>query len=248
MKGGRTTRWYRVRPYNNELGARWYAGATKKTMTTPRENSDIAAAYDLWADTYDVDPNRTRELAGEVLRHCDLSVAGLDVVEIGCGTGRNTLWLGERAENVLALDISEGMLRRAKARAQSPSVRFLQHDIRSAWPSADEAADVVIAMLVLEHVERLHPIFSEAARVLRWAGDLFVCELHPMRQMLGRQAEFTNPRTGERERVAAFLHDVSAYVNGGLQAGLTLMRLGEWRDTGAGMADPPRLLSVHFRR
>jgi ubiquinone/menaquinone biosynthesis C-methylase UbiE len=248
MKGGRTTRWYRVRPYNNELGARWYAGATKKTMTTPRENSDIAAAYDLWADTYDVDPNRTRELAGEVLRHCDLSVAGLDVVEIGCGTGRNTLWLGERAENVLALDISEGMLRQAKARAQSPSVRFLQHDIRSAWPSADESADVVIAMLVLEHVERLQPIFSEAARVLRWAGDLFVCELHPMRQMLGRQAEFTNPRTGERERVAAFLHDVSEYVNGGLQAGLTLMRLGEWRDTGAGMADPPRLLSVHFRR
>jgi ubiquinone/menaquinone biosynthesis C-methylase UbiE len=217
-------------------------------MTTPRENSYIAAAYDLWADTYDVDPNRTRELAGEVLRHCDLSVAGLDVVEIGCGTGRNTLWLGERAENVLALDISEGMLRQAKARAQSASVRFLQHDIRSAWPSADESADVVIAMLVLEHVERLQPIFSEAARVLRWAGDLFVCELHPMRQMLGRQAEFTNPRTGERERVAAFLHDVSEYVNGGLQAGLTLMRLGEWRDTGAGMADPPRLLSVHFRR
>ena len=68
-----------------------------------------------------------------------------------------------------------------------------------------------------------------------------------MRQMLGRQAEFTNPRTGERERVAAFLHDVSEYVNGGLQAGFTLVHLGEWRDTGAGQADPPRLLSVHFR-
>jgi ubiquinone/menaquinone biosynthesis C-methylase UbiE len=215
-------------------------------MTTSRENSDIAAAYDLWADTYDVDPNRTRERAGQVLRQCDLSLAGRDVVEIGCGTGRNTLWLGEHAENVLALDISEGMLRQAKARAQSPRVRFIQHDIRSAWPSADGSADVVIAMLVLEHVERLEPILGEAARVLRWGGDPFVCELHPMRQMLGRQAEFTNPRTGERERVAAFLHDVSEYVNGGLQAGFTLVHLGEWRDTDAGPADPPRLLSVHF--
>ena len=215
-------------------------------MTTPRENSDIAAAYDLWADTYDVDPNRTRELAGEVLRQCDLRLAGRDVLEIGCGTGYNTLWLGERAENVLALDISEGMLRQAKARVQSPRVRFLQHDIRSPWPSADGSADVVIAMLVLEHVERLQPIFGEAARVLRWDGDLFVCELHPMRQILGRQAEFTNPRTGERERVAAFLHDVSEYVNGGLQTGFTLGRLGEWRDTGAGLADLPRLLSVQF--
>ncbi len=68
----------------------------------------------------------------------------------------------------------------------------------------------------------------------------------PMRQILGRQAEFTNPRTGERERVAAFLHDVSEYVNGGLQTGLTIGRLGEWRDTGAGLADLPRLLSVQF--
>jgi ubiquinone/menaquinone biosynthesis C-methylase UbiE len=221
-------------------------GATKTIMTTPRENSDIAAAYDLWADTYDIDPNRTRELAGEVLRQCDLRLAGRDVLEIGCGTGRNTLWLGERAENVLALDISEGMLRQARARVQSPRVRFLQHDISSPWPSADGSADVVIAMLVLEHVQRLQPIFGEAARVLRRGGDLFVCELHPMRQILGRQAEFTNPRTGERERVAAFLHDVSEYVNGGLQADFTLGRLGEWRDTGAGRADPPRLLSVQF--
>ena len=215
-------------------------------MTTPRENSDIAAAYDLWADTYDIDPNRTRELAGEVLRQCDLRLTGRDVLEIGCGTGRNTLWLGERAETVLALDISEGMLRQARARVQSPRVRFLQHDISSPWPSADGSADVVIAMLVLEHVQRLQPIFGEAARVLRRGGDLFVCELHPMRQILGRQAEFTNPRTGERERVAAFLHDVSEYVNGGLQAGFTLGRLGEWRDTGAGRSDPPRLLSVQF--
>lgn len=221
--------------------------ACENILTTSRENSDIAAAYDLWADTYDVDPNRTRELAGEILRQYDLSLAGRDVVEIGCGTGRNTLWLSEHAENVLALDISEGMLRRAKARVQSPRVRFLQHDVRSAWPGADGSADVVIAMLVLEHVERLEPIFGEAARVLRCGGDLFVCELHPMRQMLGRQAEFTNPRTGERERVAAFLHDVSEYVNGGLQAGFTLVHLGEWRDTGADHADPPRLLSVHFR-
>ena len=220
--------------------------ACENILMTPRENSDIAAAYDLWADTYDVDPNRARELAGEVLRQCDLSLAGRDVVEIGCGTACNTLWLAEHAENVLALDISEGMLQRAKARVQTPRVRFLQHDIRSAWPGADESADVVIAMLVLEHVERLEPIFGEAARVLRCGGDLFVCELHPMRQMLGRQAEFTNPRTGERERVAAFLHDVSEYVNGGLQAGFTLVHLGEWRDTGTGQADPPRLLSVHF--
>src|ERR671914_151413 len=103
-------------------------------MTTPRENSDIAAAYDLWADTYDFDPNRTRELAGEVLRQCDLRLAGRDVLEIGSGTGRNTLWLSERAENVLALDISEGMLRQGEARGGTPRGRLLPHHNRSPWP------------------------------------------------------------------------------------------------------------------
>ncbi len=110
--------------------------ARQKFMMISRENSDIAAAYDLWADMYDADPNRTRELAGEVLRQCAPILVGRNIVEIGCGTGLNTLWLGEHAENVLALDISEGMLRQAKARAQSPKVRFVQHDIGSAGPSA----------------------------------------------------------------------------------------------------------------
>jgi malonyl-CoA O-methyltransferase len=48
---------------------------------------------------------------------------------------------------------------------------------------------------------------------------MFLCELHPMRQLQGHQAEFTHPRTGERVRVPAFLHATSEYVNAGLRAG-----------------------------
>jgi ketosteroid isomerase-like protein/ubiquinone/menaquinone biosynthesis C-methylase UbiE len=215
-------------------------------MANLQGNPDIASAYDAWADTYDVAPNRTRELAGQVLRRYELNLAGRSVVEIGCGTGRNTLWLAERAEDVLALDLSDGMLAKARAHVQSPKVRFLQHDVRTGWPAADGSADVVIAMLVLEHVEHLEPIFGEAARVLRSGGDLLICELHPTRQMLGRQAEYTNPSTGAVERVEAFLHDVSEYVNGGLQAGFVLSHLGEWRDDGADPAVTPRVLSLRF--
>jgi malonyl-CoA O-methyltransferase len=215
-------------------------------MPTPRENPDVASAYDLWAGTYDVDPNPTREMAAAVLRQTGLELAGRDVVEVGCGTGGNTAWLAGRAASVLALDFSEGMLRQARAHVQSPHVRFLKHDICTAWPVAGASADVVIAMLVLEHVEHVEPVLGEAARVLRPGGELFLCEFHPARQMLGKQARFTHPETGETERIAAFLHDVSDYVNGGVQAGLALRRLGEWRDPGAARTDPPRLLSVHL--
>ena len=225
-------------------------------MTEPLNKSEIATAYDDWAETYDTVPNRTRDLAGQILRQAGLNLGDRAVVEIGCGTGRNTAWLARAAAgstddagpaSILALDFSVEMLARARARVTDGRVRFIQHDARNRWPLDDASADVVIAMLILEHVEHLQSFFAEAARTLSPKGDLFICELHPMRQHLGGQAQFINARTGEYTRVAAFLHDVSDYVNAGLAAGLSLRHLGEWRDEDE-TDDPPRLLSLRFRQ
>jgi malonyl-CoA O-methyltransferase len=215
-------------------------------MSKVGNKTDIAAAYDRWAETYDTDPNRTRELAGEVLRLAEMPIGGRDVVEIGCGTGRNTEWLAMQAASITALDFSEEMLRRATTRLRDPKVRFIQHDVRTAWPLSAETADVIIAMLILEHVEYLEPVFAEAFRVMRPSGKLFLCELHPMRQLMGGQAQFSNTKTGERECVPAFLHNVSDFVNGALAAGFELERLDDWRDPEAELARVPRLLSLQF--
>jgi malonyl-CoA O-methyltransferase len=212
------------------------------------KKSGIAAAYDQWAETYDTDPNRTRKLAAQVLRMVELPIAGRDIVEIGCGTGRNTEWLATRAASITALDFSEQMLRRARARVTGPHVHFVQHDVRTKWPLATDSADVIIAMLILEHVEHLETVFTEAARALRPRGELFICELHPMRQLMGGQAQFCNTQTGARELIPAFLHNVSDYVNDGLSAGLDVCRLDEWRDPDAGSDTIPRLLSLLFTK
>jgi len=191
-----------------------------------RHVPDIAAAYDGWAEMYDTNANRTRDLAAVVLRQTRLDLAGRDVLEIGCGTGSNTQWLVEQSRSVLALDFSRGMLQHAQARVRSSRVRFVQHDVRAAWPLAEASIDVVVAILVLEHIEHLQSIFAESGRMLRPGGELFLCELHPMRQLQGQQAEFIHPGTGERVRVPAFLHDTSEYVNGGLRAGFKLVHMG----------------------
>ncbi len=149
-------------------------------MLQPANNSRVAADYDEWAETYDTVANRTRDLAGEVLRKIDLKVQDKLVIEVGCGTGRNTAWLvASNAANIVALDFSEGMLSRARARVDDARVSFVQQDVRATWPVANASADVVIVMLVLEHVENLQPVFAEAARALRASGELFICELHP---------------------------------------------------------------------
>lgn len=217
-------------------------------MTQSSGQSEIAAAYDDWAETYDIDQNRTRDLAAETLRQVNLNLDGRKVIEVGCGTGRNTAWLAESAGEIVGLDFSVEMLARARARVKDPRVRFLQHDARSTWPLADSSADVVIAMLILEHVAEPKTVFAEAARVLTSGGEFFVCELHPMRQLAGGQAQFSNKETGERTRVTAFLHDVSEYVNTGLSLGFELKHLGEWRDVDAPASSQPRLLSLLFHR
>jgi malonyl-CoA O-methyltransferase len=230
-------------------------------MTDPRASpiqesarSEVARAYDRWAESYDADRNATRDLDAEVVRGAPLAVADRDVLELGCGTGKNTLWLAERARTVIALDFSAGMLARARERLGVPGpagaarVRFAQHDVREPWPVPAAAVDVVVGNLVLEHVEDLAPVYAEAARVLRRGGQLLLCELHPERQRRGAQAHFTDAATGGTVHVPAHRHTVSEYVNGGVAAGLTLAHLGEWLEQGAPAGAPPRLLSVLFEK
>ncbi len=216
-------------------------------MSDSSEQYEIAAAYDDWADTYDTDLNRTRDLATKVLKQAQLELVGRKVIEVGCGTGRNTAWLAEQAAEITALDFSKQMLARAHARVPDQRVRFVEHDVRLAWPLLAGSADLIVAMLVLEHVQHLPAFFAEAARVLEKGGRLFICELHPTRQYAGGQAQFTNQRTDKRQRVPAFLHEVSDYLNTALDAGFELERLGEWRDRDAELGSTPRLLSLHLR-
>ena len=211
-------------------------------------SSDVAQAYDRWSRRYDDDHNATRDLDARVVRQSPLHVADGRVLELGCGTGKNSEWLAAQARTLVALDFSPGMLDVARRRVRSERVRFVEHDITRPWPVAPSSIDVVVGNLVLEHVRDLGPIYAEAARVLRSGGELFLCELHPYRQLRGGQAHFEDADTNETVPVTAYRHSVSEYVNGGIAAGFTLRALGEHVEDSAPAGAPPRLLSVLFER
>src|SRR5215211_6168794 len=175
--------------------------------------SDVAQAYDRWSRRYDDDHNATRDLDARIVRQSPLRVAGARVLELGCGTGKNSEWLATQARELVALDFSPGMLDVARRRVRAQHVRFVEHDITRPWPVDASSIDVVVGNLVLEHVRDLGPIYAEAARVLRPGGALFLCELHPYRQLRGAQARFEDIETSETVPVTAFQHTVSEYVN-----------------------------------
>jgi ubiquinone/menaquinone biosynthesis C-methylase UbiE len=215
---------------------------------TPTANDAVAQAYDRWAATYDADKNVTRDLDASVMRRVTLPLEGREVLELGCGTGKNTQFLAEHAKRVVAVDFSEGMIVRAHERIAMSNVEFLRHDVREVWPVPAASFDVVVGNLILEHVHDLAVVFFEAARVLRPGGNFFFCELHPYRQLLGGQAQFTDSRTGERVQVTAHIHTVSEYVSGGIEAGFQVRNLSEWIEDAAPPNSPPRLLSLLFER
>jgi malonyl-CoA O-methyltransferase len=215
-------------------------------MSRFRPIGEVASAYNRWARTYETVENATRDLAAKVLRQHPLDLHDREILEIGCGTGLNTGYLAQQGRNILAFDFSAGMLEQARANVSADNVRFVQSDIQHAWPLADASVDLIVCMLVLEHVADLGYIFHEAARVLSPGGEFFICELHPFRQLQGRQAQFTE--AGNVVLVPAYLHDVSEYVNASVQHGFELIRMDEWRDEkDITQSMPPRLLSLHVR-
>lgn len=211
-------------------------------------NRDVAEAYNRWSAIYDSDVNATRDLDAEILRRAPLRLAGKRVLELGCGTGKNTEWLARESAEVTALDFSRGMLARARERVSTSTVRFMQHDIRERLPVESASVDVVVGNLVLEHVEHLAPVFAEVARVLVPGGQVFFCELHPYRQLRGGQAHFADPSSGHTVAVTAYRHTMSEFVNAAIAPGLALVELGEWSDDGAEQGTPPRLLSLFCKR
>lgn len=94
------------------------------------------------------------------------------VLDMGCGGGFLTNYLGEQGHEVTGLDASAGALGVAAAHDPSGSVRYVRGDALE-LPFADGSFDVVCAMDFLEHVEEPERAIAEAARVLRPSGMFF---------------------------------------------------------------------------
>jgi hypothetical protein len=52
---------------------------------------------------YDDELNATRDLDARILRDRGSEITGRDVLELGCGTGKNSEWLALYARNLLCL-------------------------------------------------------------------------------------------------------------------------------------------------
>ncbi len=205
----------------------------------------IEKGYNIWANQYDTNENRTRDLdkisTVETLNKYDFE----SVLELGCGTGKNTKWLLEKAKRIIGLDFSQEMLNKAKEKISDERVIFRRADLTKSWEIDNEFADLITCSLTLEHIKNLNHIFNQANLKLKKNGLFFISELHPFKQYSGSKAKYET-ENGTKE-LEVYTHHISEYIDDAKNNGLEFVEMKEWFDENT-KNGTPRLISFVFKK
>ncbi|KAF2873586.1 S-adenosyl-L-methionine-dependent methyltransferase [Massariosphaeria phaeospora] len=231
-------------------------------VSPPKVSSSVQSmstqdAYDQWAAVYDSDGNMLQSvddfelatLLPELLSHVlyTSSTPSLKLLDLGCGTGRNTakllshIWPQNRSINITALDFSKGMLDIAAQKlcplAAQNKTLTLRLDQCDCFPTVSNSSaspfpvvhglqpsDAVISTLVLEHVP-LADYFSTLVTLVSQNGHALVTNMH---SEMGRvsQAGFINEH-GVKVRGQSFAHTPEETVAEAQRAGFEVVSLRE---------------------
>lgn len=240
------------------------------------KHMDTAEVYDRWAEVlktplpqfpkmnhtlntlqiYDTDGNflqaldtiEMKTLLPYLMSQIKPSTSPLKVVDLGCGTGRNTVQLihylldesgprNKRDSSVIGFDVSRGMLDIARARIDEILPPNSTSGIKThvdtynlltepTPPLPSQNATAIISTLVLEHIP-LKPFFSTAAAMLNpdQDGYLLITNMHPEMGAIS-QAGFIDPVSGEKIRPTSYAHKVQEVVDAAREAGFEVLGEG----------------------
>jgi trans-aconitate 2-methyltransferase len=171
-----------------------------------------AGTRDWDAASYDALPLPHLEWGRRTLARLPLS-GGETVLELGCGTGRDTAKLLARLPRgrVIALDGSPAMIERTLANCGGdPRLRTVHHDLREPLPLPDASVDAVFSVATLHWLPDHAAVFAELARVMRpgarlaldYGGAGNTPEVLAALRDLGRGAPEWTYGTAESERAA----------------------------------------------
>jgi ubiquinone/menaquinone biosynthesis C-methylase UbiE len=148
------------------------ASTSTTSSLSPREG------YRRWARKYDTDPNPILTLEKRFLEPMLLGAEGMDVVDLGCGTGRWLQILKDTApRSLLGIDSSPEMLRQARRKLNGAA--RLVHADGAGVSLAPASVDLILASFLLSYVEDAEGLLSNARAALRENASLFLTDVHP---------------------------------------------------------------------
>ncbi|HUK58029.1 MAG TPA: methyltransferase domain-containing protein [Stellaceae bacterium] len=144
-------------------------------MTAELDTISVAKAYTRWAPVYDLffgpifAPGRRAAIAAA-------EQVGGRILEVGVGTGISLPGYSAHCR-IVGIDLSEGMLKKARARAARrglDNVERLEVMDAEHLAFADASFDVVVAHYVVSAVPNPEAALDEFARALRPGGEIVI--------------------------------------------------------------------------
>lgn len=171
--------------------------------------------------------DRVASLAIEKLLPRNLTVA-----DIGCGTGSLTFELARFAGKVVAVDLSQEMLRRARAAARARNLRNVEFHPGDALrlPLETGSVDAAFCVMVLHFLAAPERAAAELCRITRPGGSVILVDLVEHKQEWMREQMAHQWLGFERRAVERWFRDAGAssvdYDLTGAFAGERLARNG----------------------
>jgi SAM-dependent methyltransferase len=197
-------------------------GTTYRSSVTDCDPDDTRASYDRIADEYVshvYDELRHKPFDRALLDRFAESVVG-PILDLGCGPGQIGRYLHDRGLVVSGLDLSPGMI--ARARRLNPGMTFEVGDLR-ALPYADGTIGGLVAFYSIIHVPRAEVVgtLREWARVLRPDARLLLA-FH-----VGDEVRRVEELWGQPTRLDFVFYDVAEMRAGLESAGLAVVEVAE---------------------
>lgn len=117
-------------------------------------------------------------------------VCGKNALDIACGEGYGTALLGQYANNIVGIDISESTINKAQAKYIQKGVEFITGDICKI-PFPQETFDVITCFETIEHIDNQEEALKEIKRVMKNDGLLLIST--PNKRMYSDKSGYRNP-------------------------------------------------------
>ncbi len=176
---------------------------------------------------------------------------GARVLDLACGQGVFSRYLFQKGMDVVGLDISSKLVELARERSDK-KIRFEAGDAQGSDTLKGETFDAISCLLAIQNMERIEPVFKNAARWLRPGGKLVIVAMHPCFRIprqthwgwdADKKLEYrrvdrystelkipilTPPLADSKNYTLTYHRPLQSYFDGLAKAGLKVEALEEW--------------------
>lgn len=191
------------------------------------KDTEPEAAYNLWAGSYDSQPDNLmlaldEEVFSGLVSH--ITIQNKIIADVGCGTGRH--WkkiLDNEPKKLIGFDVSEEMMKMLQQKFPHAETHRLTNN--KLPQLKNESCDCIISTLTMAHIQNAEEAITEWNRALKPGGQMIITDYHPLALAKGGKRTFRH--NDHTVAVKNYVHTLESLKDIAKQLGLEVFRLME---------------------